>query len=71
MTDLLAMTKDMARQIEWQEVPANMDIDDLALFIVDAIKEFYVMAGKSAQWSDSLVIKDEDGYAVQFAADFA
>ena len=70
MTDLLAMAKDMARQIEWQEVPANMDIDDMASFVVDAIKEFYVMTGKSAQWSDNLVIRDEDGYAVQFAADF-
>ena len=48
-----------------------MDIDDMALFIVDAIKYLYVMTGKSSQWSDSLIIKDEDGYAVQFAGTLA
>lgn len=70
MTDLLRLTKDMVRQIEWQEVPVNMDIDDVAMFIVDAIKYLYVMTGRTSEWNENLVIKDEDGYAVKFNGDF-
>lgn len=71
MTDLIKQTQKLVRRIEWQEVPVDMDLDDMCDFILDAIEHFYVMAGKSAQWSDDLVVLDEDGKPQYFKADFA
>lgn len=39
-------------------------------FILDAIEHFYVMAGKSAEYSEDLVVLDEDGKPQYFKADF-
>ena len=61
MTDLIKQTKKLVNRIEWQEVPEDLDLDDMCDFILDAIEHFYVMAGKSAEYSEDLVVLDEDG----------
>lgn len=70
MTDLIKQTKKLVNRIEWQEVPEDLDLDDMCDFILDAIEHFYVMAGKSAEYSEDLVVLDEDGKPQYFKADF-
>lgn len=71
MTDLVKLVKEKQYpRIEWQPIPVDMTIDDLNKALVAAIEYFYMMAGKSAQYSDDLVIKDEEDVPIFFNADF-
>lgn len=69
MTDLIALTQRLVKNIEWQLVPEDMSIDDCVPFVIDAIEYFYIMAGKALEYSDDLIIK-EGGNPVAFNADF-
>lgn len=70
MTDLLALTEKFAREIEWQIVPDDLTLDDCIPFVLTGIQKLYVMTGRAMSYSDALVIKDENGYAIGFNETF-
>lgn len=70
MTDLIALTERLISSIEWQLVPVDMTVDDCIPFVVEAIEFFYIMAGKALQYSDDLVVIDEEAGTAVFMADF-
>lgn len=70
MTDLIALSERLVSNIEWQLVPVDMTVDDCVPFIVEAIEFFYIMSGKALQYSDDLIIKDDEAGTIMFDADF-
>lgn len=70
MTDLLALSEKFAREIEWQIVPDDLTLDDCVPFVLSGIQKLYVMTGRAMSYSDALVIKDENGYAIGFDKTF-
>lgn len=70
MTDLIALSERLVSNIEWQLVPVDMTVDDCVPFIVEAIEFFYIMSGKALQYSDDLIIKDDEAGTIMFNADF-
>ena len=68
MTDLIALTKRLYRRIEWQRVPDDVTREDLSQYVVDGVRELYVMTGRAMLFSDSMVDYD-NGLAMSFAND--
>lgn len=68
MTDLIALTKRLYRRIEWQSVPDDVTREDLSQYIVDGVRELYVMTGRAMLFADSMIEYD-NGLAMTFASD--
>jgi len=68
MTGLLELAAELHRRIEWQKTPEEVYQDDLAAFIVAGLKDLYIITGRAAVFSDSL-IELEDGLPARFAHD--
>ena len=58
MTDLIALTKRLYRRIEWQRVPDYVTREDLSQYIVDGVRELYVMTGRALLFTEGLVTYD-------------
>ena len=68
MTDIVDLAKRLYRRIEWQNVPDDVTQEDLAVFIVDAIRFLYVITGRSMQFSEEMFTLD-NGLYTSFDAD--
>lgn len=66
MTDIIQLAKILFRRIEWQSVPYDVTLEDLTLFIAEAIKHLYVMTGRAAEFSESMLVVENDVY-INFA----
>lgn len=65
MTDLIKLARRLHRRIKWQEIPEQMNLDDLIEILQDAIRMLYVISGRTFQFSedmfiDTLPIEDEE-----------
>lgn len=68
VTDIVDLAKRLYRRIEWQNVPDDVTQEDLAVFIVDAIRFLYVITGRSMQFSEEMFTLD-NGLYTSFDAD--
>lgn len=72
MTDVEALTRRLYRRIEWQRVPDYVTREDLSQYIADAIRNLYVMTGRSSMFSESLFTCNGDlvmGFAYDMPLD--
>jgi len=60
MTDLVKLAKRLHRRIKWQEIPEEMSSAELIDILVDAIRMLYVISGRTFQFSEDMVVYDED-----------
>ena len=66
MTDITALAKELYQSVNQQRVPEEVDQYDLANMIVQAIKDLYVISGRSMLWDDAKLVYDEDGHPSTF-----
>lgn len=72
MTDVEALTRRLYRRIEWQRVPDYVTREDLSQYIADAIRNLYVMTGRSSMFAESLFTCNGDlvmGFAYDMPLD--
>mgnify|MGYP006913125851 CR=1 FL=1 len=62
MTDIMKLAEALFTRIEWQSVNDPVTIEDMAGYIMEAIKTLYVMTGRAMLFSDELIIKTEELY---------
>lgn len=70
MTDIIALTERFVDDIEWQMVPEDLTVDDCVPFILNGIRDWYVWKGAAMQYSDSLLIRNEERETIMWNADF-
>lgn len=61
MTDITALALELFESVNQQRVPEPIDRSDLAKMIVQAIKDLYVISGRSFLWDDNKIIYDDTG----------
>lgn len=66
MTDIVSLAEELYRSVNQQRVPEEVDQYDLAEMIVQAIKDLYVISGRTMLWSDDKLIYDEDDHPTTF-----
>ena len=54
MTDIVKLAQRLQRRIKWQEIPEEMNSDDLIDIICDAIRMLYVISGRSLIFSEDM-----------------
>lgn len=67
MTNIVSLAKTLFKRIEWQEVPDDVNADDLAEMIAEAIRWLYTMTGRGVTFDESMFGFDEYGNYVSFA----
>ena len=60
MTDLDTIAKRLFNKIKWQNVPDQVESDDLIEIICDAIRRLYVISGRTFIFSEDMFIYDTD-----------
>lgn len=70
MTDLIRLATELAKRIEWQLVPEDLDIDDCVEFIIRGIRTLYIQIGEAAAFSEDLILLDENDKPVSFNRTF-
>ena len=70
MTDLIRLATELAKRIEWQLVPEDLDIDDCVEFIIRGIRTLYIQIGEAAAYSEDLILLDENDKPVSFNRTF-
>lgn len=59
MTDIIALTEQQHKRIEWQNVPYDVTIDDMCTYVARAIEHLYVVTGRALIFrEDMFVIED-------------
>ena len=58
MTDIIKMAQRLHRRIKWQEIPEELNSDDLMDIICDAIRMLYVISGRTFQFSEDMFITE-------------
>lgn len=67
MTDIVKLAQRLHRRIKWQEIPEELNSEDLIEIICDAIRMLYVISGRTFQFSeDMFIVNDLDNDAVEF-----
>jgi len=52
VTDIMNLAQRLYRRIKWQEIPEQMDSNDLVDLLEDAIRMLYVISGRTFQFSE-------------------
>ena len=65
MTDILALAAQQHKRIEWQNVPYDVNIEDMCDNIVHAIEHLYVITGRALSFSEEMFVF-EAGLCVGF-----
>ncbi len=60
MTDVVLLAKRLYSRIEWQRVPDYVTREDLSQYIADAIRNLYVMTGRSAMFDERMFTYDDN-----------
>ena len=58
MTDIVKLAQRLHRRIKWQEIPEELNSDDLMEIICDAIRMLYVISGRTFQFSEDMFITE-------------
>lgn len=66
MTDIIALTEQQHKRIEWQNVPYDVTIDDMCVFITRAIEHLYVVTGRALMFREDM-FTTENGLYVTFS----
>lgn len=64
MTDIVKLAQRLHRRIKWQEIPEQLNSNDLIDIICDAIRMLYVISGRTFQFSEDMFVTenpDDDG----------
>lgn len=69
MTDVSKLTEQLYRKINQQNVPAEVDKDDLAFLIKEAIEHLYVISGRTFLYSEDKFTLDDYDVPASFADD--
>lgn len=67
MTDITALAQELYKAVNQQQVPEEVTKSDLSTMIVEAIKDLYVISGRTFSWADDKVTYDESGIPITFA----
>ena len=66
MTDIVSLAEELYKSVNQQRVPEEVDQYDLAEMIVQAIKDLYVISGRTILWSNDKIVCDDDDHPVTF-----
>ena len=66
MTDITKLATQLYKSVNQQRVPEEIDKTDLGNMIAEAIRDLYVISGRSLLWDDSKLIYDQPGYPSRF-----
>lgn len=58
MTDIVKLAQRLHRRIKWQEIPEELNSDDLIDIICDAIRMLYVISGRTFQFSEDMFVTE-------------
>lgn len=58
VTDIVKLAQRLHRRIKWQEIPEELNSDDLMEIICDAIRMLYVISGRTFQFSEDMFITE-------------
>jgi len=59
MTDIMELVKELYTRVEWQKTPGAVYKEDLAELIAAAIKDLFIMTGRTMQHSEDMWVYDE------------
>ena len=59
MTNITDIAHRLFRKIKWQEVPEEVNHEDLVDLVCDAIRKLYVISGRTFMFSEDLFIEGE------------
>lgn len=66
MTDVVALAQDLYHNINSQKTPDQVEWTDLVRLIINAIKDLYVISGRTFSWSYDKITYDESGVPSSF-----
>lgn len=69
MTNIIALAEELYKSVNQQKVPEEIGQAELADMIVSAIKDLYVISGRTMLWEDEWITYDEDECPVTFEED--
>lgn len=67
MTDIIDLADELYKSVNQQRVPEEIDRYELEEMVVQAIKDLYVISGRTMLWSNDKIVEDEDGHPCTFA----
>lgn len=59
MTNITDIAHRLFRKIKWQEVPEEVNHEDLVDLVCDAIRKLYVISGRTFMFSEDLFVEGE------------
>lgn len=68
MTNVTHIAERLFRKIKWQEVPEEVNHEDLMDLVCDAIRKLYVISGRALTFSEDMFIDDEH-FEIMFSED--
>ena len=68
MTNVTHIAERLFRKIKWQEVPEEVNNEDLICLVCDAIRKLYVISGRALTFSEDMFIYDEH-FEIMFSGD--
>lgn len=68
MTNVTHIAERLFRKIKWQEVPEEVNHEDLVDLVCDAIRKLYVISGRALTFSEDMFIDDEY-FEIMFSED--
>lgn len=68
MTNVTHIAERLFRKIKWQEVPEEVNHEDLVDLVCDAIRKLYVISGRALTFSEDMFIDDEH-FEIMFSED--
>lgn len=71
MTDVVAMAEELYHKVNQQRTPEQVGFESLVRWITDAIRDLYVISGRTFSFSEDKFRKDETGVVAEFADDLA
>ena len=71
MTDIVALTHRLYKEIKLQRVPYTVHWSDQIDYITNGIRHLYVVTGRELQFSESMFECDESGHICSFANDLS
>lgn len=67
MTDIVALAQRLHRKINSQRTPAEVHWTDQVNWIAEAIRQLYVISGRTKTFSEDMFEYDKSGNAISFA----
>lgn len=68
MTNVTHIAERLFRKIKWQEVPEEVNNEDLICLVCDAIRKLYVISGRALTFSEDMFVDDEH-FEIMFSED--